>query len=1190
MSEASMEHRLSFPQQLKRERELRNWSQEVLAARVGTDPKTVSRWENGEVLPRPESREALCKLFGKNAEELGLLKAEEKRRARQYATGSKSVRHASQKEGLVEAPSVNAFYGRDQERVELKKWIVRDGCRVVAVLGIGGIGKSTLASKLVEQVEEDFDYIFWASLQNAPPPRQIMGKFLQFVSAQQPVHPPEGVDDQISLLISYLQDYRCLLILDNLESILQPHRHAGQYRGGYEYYGSLIQRLGEAQHQSCLLLTSREKPKEVAHGEGKSASVRSLHLAGMRREEARKLLHDKELTGTDEQWAQLVDVYGGNPLALKIVSEPIREVFGGDIGAFLHGGETAFGDIHDLLEQQFHRLSTQEQEILYWLAIEREALSLDELRTDMVRPTLRGGLPETLASLRRRSIIEKRSSARFTLQPVIMEYLIGKLVEQACRDCMEETFDAWMRYAFMKAQARDYVRESQIRLILGPIAEQLLAMAGRAELEQKLRRMLLKERQAVSQQESYAAGNALNLQIHLGWDLRGTDFSQMSVRQAYLQGVALPEVNFSQAHFVDAVFTSTFGNVQAVSFHPTGKHLALGTAGGDIWLYRVSDGAPALTCQGHTDGVWSIAFSPDGRYLASSSDDGTIRLWDITNRGVGQCLGVLQDHSGRVRAVAFSPDGSLLASGSDDRTIRLWDTHKGRCIRILQDHSDRVWSVSFHPEGNLLVSGSTDQMLRLWDVHMGNCLRVLQGHTASVRSVVFSPDGKLVVSGSDDHSVCLWNVHTGICLHTLHGHTNRVWSVAFSPRGHLLASSSEDRTIRIWNTTTWSCLRILQGHTHGVRSVMFSSSDGLLASGGDDQMCRTWEVGSGNCLRTLQGYTNRIWSVAFAPDGSTLASCSEDGTIRLWEISQLDTDSRFKMLAGRDHGARSIAFGPQGGVLASGGEDETVRLWDTTTGRILDILYGHSDWVRAVAFGPNAHILASGGEDHIIRVWERSLPGANRCMHLLSGHSSWVRSIAFHPAGNLLASGGDDCVVLLWDVMSGRSLHRLQEHTGHIRAVVFSPDGTTVVSGSEDHTIRLWDARDGKCLKTLTGHSGRVLSVVFSSDGGLLASGSVDQTIRLWDAVSGQCLSILRSHTNGIRSLAFSPGGRTLASGGDDGTIRLWDMHTHELRKTLVIEKPYERMNIAHVTGLTEAQRTALSALGAIEGHSSLPQ
>src|SRR6266702_479077 len=886
MSEATVEQHLPFHQQLKRERELHNLSQEELAARVGTDPKTVSRWESGERLPRSDSREALCKLFGKNAEEFGLLEAEARRQARLRATGSKSVRYSSQKEGLVEAPSVKTFYGRDQERAELEQWIVGDACRVVAVLGIGGIGKSTLASRLVEQIEGAFDYIFWASLQNAPPPGQVISKCLQFVSAEHPTRVPEGIDDQISLLLSYLQDQRCLLILDNVESILQPHQRAGQFREGYEHYGKLIKLLGEVQHHSCLLLTSREKPGEVAHQEGKSAPVRSLHLTGMRQEEGRQLLHDKDLTGSDEQWTQLIDVYGGNPLALKIVSEPIQEVFGGDIGAFLQAGEMAFGDIHDLLEQQFQRLSTREQEILYWLAIEREALSLDELRANMLHPASRDALLEALASLRRRSMVEKRGSALFTLQPVIMEYVIGKLVERACQDCAEETFDTWMRYAFMKAPTRDYVRESQIRLIVGPIAEQLLAMLGKAGIEEKLRLMLVKERQALSQQASYASGNALNLQIHSGWDLRGADFSQVAVRQAYLQEAALPEVNFSHAHFVDTIFTSTFGNVLVVGFHPTGDYLAMGTASGDIWLYRVSDGAPVFTCRGHTDGVWSIAFSPDGQYLASSSDDGTIRLWDMTDRGAGECLSVLQEHTGRVRTIAFSPDGSLLASGSDDRTIRLWDTRKG------------------------------------------TCLRVLQGHTASVRGVAFSPDGKLLASGSDDLSVSLWNVHTGDCLRTLHGHTNRVWSVAFSPDGRLLASSSEDRTIRIWNSATWRCLRILQGHTHGVRSVMFNPAGNLLASGGDDQTCRTWEVGSSNCLRTLQGYTNRIWSIAFNPAGNLLASGGDDQTCRTWEVG---SSNCLRTLQGYTNRIWSIAVSSDGTTLASCSEDAFIRLWEISS-------------------------------------------------------------------------------------------------------------------------------------------------------------------------------------------------------------------------------------------------------------------
>jgi hypothetical protein len=133
------------------------------------------------------------------------------------------------------------------------------------------------------------------------------------------------------------------------------------------------------------------------------------------------LLEDKGLFGSDEQWAAFVDRYSGNPLALQIASEPVQEVFGGDIARFLREEAIAFGDISDLLDQQFHRLSDEEREIMYWLAVEREAVALEELRENLLHPTPKGALLERLDSLRRRSLIEIRGSAHFTLQAVIME-------------------------------------------------------------------------------------------------------------------------------------------------------------------------------------------------------------------------------------------------------------------------------------------------------------------------------------------------------------------------------------------------------------------------------------------------------------------------------------------------------------------------------------------------------------------------------------------------------------------------------------------------------------------------------------------------------------------------------------------------------------------------------------------------
>ncbi len=1172
-----------FYERLHNERERRGWSQSDLAEKVGCDTKTVGRWERGKSLPQSRQRQALIEIFGKSIEELGLtqevvalplpLSTSVDQLPLAERDASKHTPSSFPREDWGEAPDVTNLYGRDEECATLEQWMSEPGCHIGVILGMGGAGKTTIASAVATRAKQNYERLFWRSLLHAPPFEHLLKQCLEFLSQQNYSDLPKDVGEQISLLLTYLRQQRCLLVLDNFETLLQTGRGAGHYREEYAAYGRLLRRVGETQHQSFLLVTSREKPKEIAHLEGKRSPVRSFSLAGLGLEAGQQLLNEKDLSGSKQDWLTLIERYTGNPLALQLVAESIQGVFAGDIARFLAQETFAFGDISDLLAQHFQRLSEQEQELMDWLAIEREPVSMEDLSKDLAYPALPGTLLDALDSLRRRSLIELRGAGRFSLQPVIMEYTTNTLIERANAEFETDTPEIWSRYALMKAHAREYVRESQERLLLAPIAQHLSLRLGLESIERKVKDLLNRQRQDDLPQSGYLPGNMLNLLNHLHCDLRGFDFSHLVIRQAYLQGALLPEVNFAYTRFAESLFTSTFGSVLAVVCSPQGDVFAAGTTSGEVRIYDAVSYALRLTCQGHTDGVWSLAFSPDGTVLASSSDDHTIHLWDSRS---GSRLKTLLGHTSRVRALAFHPDGTTLASGSDDHMICLWNIHTGNCIQELAGHIGRVWSVAFHRHGRLLASGSTDRTVRIWDLDTSSCLLTLPDHSNSIRSVIFHPQDELLVSGSDDQTVRMWDISSSQCLRTLAGHTNRVWSLAFNSRGDVLASASEDQTIRLWKSVTGESLQVLSGHSQGVRSLAFLPGQPVLVSGGEDQTIRTWDISTGNCLQTVQGYTMRIWSLAFSPDGGVLTTCSEDSALRIWESA---TGQCRKVLPDRRHRALAVAFAPDNLRIASGGQDQMVHIWDRHSGRCLARLEGHTNWVRTVNFSPDGRYLASGGEDQTLRVWDTQTAS---CIHELLDHTNWVRSVVFSPDGQTLASCGDDQTIRLWDFRAGRCLCTLQGHTSRVRTIAFSPDGQTMASGSEDQSILLWHLASEKSFACLQGYPSWIRSVAFSPDGQMLAGGGEDGIIHLWDVPTWQCLQTFRGHASRVRQVSFNPDGQSLATCGDDGTVKLWDKATMTCLKTLISGRPYEGMNITGVQGLTAALKTSLEILGAM--------
>ncbi|MBD2036198.1 pentapeptide repeat-containing protein [Leptolyngbya sp. FACHB-321] len=1163
-------------------------TQEELSDRTGLSLNTLTRLFKREQGVDRQSLEYLFKTFG-----LELTKADFTSPV--AANEASEIRQINPQQDWDTAVDASVFYGHEADLAQLWQWIVSERCRVIGLLGMGGIGKSTLAVKAALQMQAEFEIVMWRSLANAPPLDELLSSLLRFLMPLYGEDPiiPTTLDQQLSKLMQYLRSRRCLLLLDNAETILHREQ-AGQWRSGYEGYGQWLRTIGETSHLSCLLLTSREKPREMALMEDERVvrttgqrACASLLLGGLSPDDGRAIMRQKgAFTGSEAEWQTLIHHYGGNPLALKLVAAATQDLFNGSITEvlpYLSQGVAVFEDICDLLDRQFNRLSEAEQKTLCWFAILREPVPIADIRANVVDSVAQQSVPNLINSLLRRSLIEK-TDGLFFLQPVVMEYVTERFVQKLCIEFETQQLSVWQTHPLLRVQAKDYIREIQTRLVVQPVMERLLSRFGSVTaIEAQARHLLIQQ----GKKPGYVAGNLINLLVQFQVDLRGSDFSNLVVQQADFRQVDLTGVNFQNADLANSLFSETLNVARSIDLSPDGKTIAVGDSNGNIYLWNISTAQLLETFSGHKGWVWSVSFSPDGKTLVSSSSDGSMRLWDSQS---GRCLQVLTDHKGCVWSVSFSPDGQQFASCSDDKTVRVWNL-QGQCLRVLKGHTQSVYAVHFAPDQQTLASGSSDTTIRIWDVSNGNCLSILQGHTSGVRCVRYSPDGQRLVSGCRDGSIRLWsgyfasNRSSKPAFKLLQGHADFVWNIAFSPDGCFLVSGGRDSTLRVWNVQDGQSVHVLEGHTHDVYGLAISADSQLLVSTGEDQTVRLWHLQSGRNLKTLRGYTGGVHSLSLSADGQLLASSGQNETIQVWRLqldrnlSQLHPHKTCPSPSRRISSFSNVSFSPDNQTLAINRHDESIALWNIQTGQLTQ-WSAHNASIWTVLFSPGGQILASSSYDCTVRLWDVQ---THHCLQVLSGHESAIRAIAFDPSGQRLASGSFDFTIRLWDVQTGACLKVLQKHTGAVFALTFSPNGQHLVSGSHDQTIRLWDVQTGTCLKVLHGHTGAVWTVAISPDGQTLASGGVDQTIRLWNLQTGHCLHVLDAHSGWVHSIIFSADGQILFSGSDDRTTKLWDVKTGRCINTLTVDRLYEGMKIPGTTGLTVAQKSTLKALGATD-------
>jgi hypothetical protein len=323
---------------------------------------------------------------------------------------------------LKTIPDLVPIYGHTQELDSLKKWILEEKCRSIVIYGTGGIGKTALARQLLEDIKGEFEEIVWQSLGCQRSLVEFIDRnLIASLKIEALPEAPLDLEARLSLLLEYFREHRCLIVLDDLDRLFSSGTLAGNYTEEYREYRELLRRIWETNHQSCVLLLSREEPSELAAIAGKNSSIHSLPLDGLG-VGGREIFRVNGLRD-EEQWDDAIEYLGGNPAYLESVSIAINKLFGGKVSEFCKYEELFITEEISLrLTHQFNRFSDSERAVIRSLATETMPVTISTFISSLnISPA---DIGNAIVSLGRRGLIERNETddgTFFSLRSIVKQ-------------------------------------------------------------------------------------------------------------------------------------------------------------------------------------------------------------------------------------------------------------------------------------------------------------------------------------------------------------------------------------------------------------------------------------------------------------------------------------------------------------------------------------------------------------------------------------------------------------------------------------------------------------------------------------------------------------------------------------------------------------------------------------------------
>lgn len=292
---------------------------------------------------------------------------------------------------------------------------------------------------------------------------------------------------------------------------------------------------------------------------------------------------------------------------------------------------------------------------------------------------------------------------------------------------------------------------------------------------------------------------------------------------------------------------------------------------------------PAKSFEGHASRVTSAYFLEDKETIISSSEDGSVRIWDTqTTRQLRKF-----DFGAPVHSLAVSPCKKLAAAGIGAKTALIFRISDGRPQRALDGHTYPVKAIAFSPDGTRVATGSWDEKVMLWDTASSRLLAKGEAHSNWVNAVAFSPSGELLASVSHDNSLILWNAADLTMVRDVKPKADCIYYAAFSPSGKELVLACGNNNAITCNVRDGSTGASYEGARQLLLHASFSLDGKFILAGGRDSLVFIWDHNVGKMVAALKGHDSAVKAVSLSSDGKLALTSGDDKTIRLWDMRPL---------------------------------------------------------------------------------------------------------------------------------------------------------------------------------------------------------------------------------------------------------------------------------------------------------------